>query len=165
MPALDEHGTTYNDVIRRIEEMDAAEFKDSSEYESVNLSAVEIPDFFISGGLADAEVYRDTKGQEEDISEKQETLLPDDETVKINNVSDKEERTFFDFPRAQIDGGAKSSVTNLLEVLHDVRWYNDKFKCPVYMRGATSKKLIIPKAIGKLRVQANTRTGWLDCDC
>ena len=48
MPALDEHGTTYNDVIRRIEEMDAAEFKDSSEYESVNLSAVEIPDYFIS---------------------------------------------------------------------------------------------------------------------
>ena len=33
------------------------------------------------------------------------------------------------------------------------------------MRGATSKKLIIPKAIGKLRVRANTRTGWLDCDC
>ena len=39
MPVLDEYGTTYDDVIRRIEEMDATEFKDSYEYETVNLSA------------------------------------------------------------------------------------------------------------------------------
>ncbi len=128
---------------------------------------MEIPESFISGGLADAEVYRDDEDQELEVNfnEAKEVVLPDDETVKVNNVSaNKEEPSFFDAPRAQIDGGAKSSVTNLLEVLHDVRWYDNKFRCPVYMRGATSKKLIIPKAIGKLRVRANTRTGWLDCD-
>ena len=33
------------------------------------------------------------------------------------------------------------------------------------MKGATSKKIIIPKAIGKLQVQANTNSGYLDYDC
>ena len=33
------------------------------------------------------------------------------------------------------------------------------------MKGETSKKVIIPKAIGKLRVRANTVDGYLDCDC
>ena len=36
LPVLDEHGTTYNDVICQIEEMDATKFKNSPEYEVVN---------------------------------------------------------------------------------------------------------------------------------
>ena len=89
LPVLDEHGTTYNDVVRRIEEMDATKFKNSPEYELVNLSAVEIPESFISGGLADAEVYRDDKDQEVEVNfnEAKEVVLPDNETVKVNNVS------------------------------------------------------------------------------
>jgi len=167
---LDEQGTTYAEVIRRIEAMDASK-DDPEEYEEVNLSSIEIPDRFISGGLAEAEVYHDfedDKAEEEYLKtklEREDIVLPDDETVQVNNISEKENIQFFASPRAQIDGGAKSSVTNILEYLHDVKWFNDKFKCRVYMRGATSKKLIVPKAIGMLRVRANTQTGWLDCPC
>ena len=147
--------------------MDVDEYEKSTDYEVVNLSSVEIPDEFISGGTAESEVYRDDEEPVYTEPSLEEVILPDDDddTIKVNNVSEKEASQWFQYPRAQIDGGAKSSVTNLLQILHDVRWYDDKFKCPVYMRGATSKKLIIPRAIGKLRVQANTRTGWLDCDC
>ena len=42
-PVLDEFGTTYDDIIRRIEQMDAEEFEKSTDYEVVNLSSVEIP--------------------------------------------------------------------------------------------------------------------------
>ena len=156
--------------------MDSKEEQSYENYEVANLSAIDIPDKYISGGFVDAEVYvdEDDKEQEEEClqmkleeEEREEIILPDDETVQIHNLSNKEDKdiNFFDFPRAQIDGGAKSSVTNLLEILHNVKWYNDKFKCRVYMKGATSKKVIIPKAIGKLRVRANTVDGYLDCDC
>lgn len=149
--------------------MDASDFKESDEYKAINLSAVELPDEFISGGLADADVYKndeDKEAEEQFLNEQcEEVILPDDETVKVNNVSEKEVLQFFQTPRTQIDGGAKSSVTNLLEVLHDVKWFDNKFKCRVYMRGTTSKKLIIPKAIGKLQVYLNIRSGFLDCDC
>ena len=166
-PVLDEFGTTYDDIIRRIEQMNAEDFENSTDYEVVNLSSVKIPDEFISGGMAESEVYRDDEEPDYIEPTLTEVILPesDDDTVQVNNVSAKEAPQYFEYPRAQIDGGAKSSVTNLLQILHDVKWYDNKFKCPVYMRGATSKKLIIPRAIGKLRVQANTRTGWLDCDC
>ena len=148
-PVLDEHGTTYEDIVRRIEKMDVDEYEKNTDYEVVNLSSVEIPDEFISGGSAESEVYRDDEEPVYIEPSLEEVILPDDDddTIKVNNVSEKEASQWFQYPRAQIDGGAKSSVTNLLQILHDVRWYDDKFKCPVYMRGATSKKLIIPRAI------------------
>ena len=95
---LDEQGTTYSEVIRRIEVMDAS--KDNpEEYEEINLSSIEIPDRFISGGLAEAEVYHDDEDDEDEEEylkakqeelEREEIVLPDDETVQVNNISDKE---------------------------------------------------------------------------
>ena len=64
---------------------------------------------------------------------------------------------------AQLDGGAKASVTNDINVLHNVKWYGPKYKPYVYMKGATSKAIIVPKAQGYMRVKANgLRDGYLD---
>ena len=50
-----------------------------------------------------------------------------------------------------MDGGAKCSVTNILEILRNVTWFNKK-KNPasVHMKGATSGTLIVPAAKGWL---------------
>ena len=69
---------------------------------------------------------------------------------------------FYGEPRAQMDNGAKCSVTNLISILRDVRWFDKKHPAPVKMKGATSKAIIVPEAEGKLRVQANVLQGYID---
>ena len=61
-----------------------------------------------------------------------------------------------------MDNGARCSVTNLVSILRDVRWFDKKHPAPVKMKGATSNVVIVPKAKGKLRVQANVRQGYID---
>ena len=68
----------------------------------------------------------------------------------VNNFED--EVLFYDDPRAQMDGGAKCSVTNMISLLHNVRFYSKKFKCNMRMHGATSKHIITPAAEGYLRI-------------
>ena len=65
-----------------------------------------------------------------------------------------------------MDGGAKCSVTNILEILRNITWF-DKKKNPalVHIKGATSGTLIVPEAKGWLHVQANTRDQYLDVLC
>ena len=45
-----------------------------------------------------------------------------------------------------MDGGAKCSVTNIVEILQDVKWLNNKNKAPVRMQGETSANIIVPSA-------------------
>ena len=71
--------------------------------------------------------------------------------------------SFYDDPRAQMDCGAKCSVTNIVEILQNVTWFNQNKRAPVRMRGATSGKIIIPMAKGWLQVQAaNVKKGYID---
>ena len=65
---------------------------------------------------------------------------------------------------AQIDPGAKTAVTNLVSLLHNDRFFDKKFKCPVRMKGATSKWLIKPEAIGYLRIPTNNIDGFMDVE-
>ena len=65
-----------------------------------------------------------------------------------------------------MDGGAKCSVTNILEILRNVTWFdNKKNKAPVHMKGATSDTLIVPTVKGWLHIQANTKDKYLDVLC
>ena len=65
--------------------------------------------------------------------------------------------------RAMIDSGARASVTNLLHLLHRVHFYTPQRPCPLRMYGATNKKvMIVPVAVGCLRVPALTLQGWVD---
>ena len=53
---------------------------------------------------------------------------------------------------AQMDGGAQRSVTNNIDLLIDVRWYDRKFRPRHTIKGATSGAAIVPKAEGYLQV-------------
>lgn len=68
---------------------------------------------------------------------------------------------FYGTPCAQMDNGARCSVTNLVSILRNVRWFDKKHPAPVKMKGATSNTIIVPEAEGKLRVQANVRQGYV----
>ena len=60
------------------------------------------------------------------------------------------------------DNGARCSVTNLVSILQNIRWFDKKHPAPVKMKGATSNTVIVPEAEGKLRVQANVCQGYVD---
>ena len=51
-----------------------------------------------------------------------------------------------------MDNGTKCSLTNMVKILSNARWYNKKFKPLIQMKGATSDKEVVPEAEGKLRV-------------
>lgn len=57
---------------------------------------------------------------------------------------------FYDDPHAQIDGGAECSVTNNVDILQYVIWYDEINKLSLYMRGDTSVKLKVPMVEGLL---------------
>ena len=57
------------------------------------------------------------------------------------------------------------SVTNLVSLLHNVKYFNDKIKSCVGMHGATSRGIITPCAVGSMRVHVLTRQGYIDVKC
>ena len=72
----------------------------------------------------------------------------------------------YDSPRAQIDLGAKATVTNAMSLLWDIQHLTNEFPSPVKMYGATNKNLLItPTAVGKLRIPAMTQEGYIDVRC
>ena len=67
---------------------------------------------------------------EEDYERTIETSSVDVKTIKIRNISINNIDTtrFQDDPQAQMDGGAKFSMTNLLNILMDVEWFNNQYQ-------------------------------------
>ena len=57
------------------------------------------------------------------------------------------------------------SVTDLVSILHNVWYFDAKFKSRVCMHGATSKEIITPRAVGFMRVRALVKQGFLDVKC
>ena len=54
----------------------------------------------------------------------------------------------YDVPVAQMDRGAKCTVTNNINLLKNVRWY-DQWFCPkARMRGTASNNVIVPQTEG-----------------
>ena len=99
-------------------------------------------------------------------------FIPDDEsTIKTSNLSsvnwleDPYEYKMYDGIRAQMDGGAKCTVTNKLELLHDRRFYNKFFPPKVRMKGATSEKTIVPVAEGYLKVPTINEGVFMKIKC
>ena len=63
---------------------------------------------------------------------------------------------------AQMDSEASMSVTNLINLLHNVKFFDVKFKSNVCIHGVTSKLMITPRAVECMRVCALTRQGFID---
>ena len=126
-----------------------------------------IPETFLSSGISTANVVADNPIYHIDLGN-----LHDDKTVVAGSKSktyhiNKIEPTLFynDSPRAQMDGGAGVSVTNLVSILHNVKYFNTQFKSRVCIHGATSKEIITPNVVGFMRVFALTRQEYLDVKC
>ena len=78
-----------------------------------------------------------------------ETVYLEDKILQLKGKSDYkglDKLCFYNDPCAQIDNGAKYSVTNTIEIQRDVKWYNSKFKASILMKAATSGTLIVPTA-------------------
>ena len=61
---------------------------------------------------------------------------------------------------------AKCPVTNIVEILMNVKWYGKKnFKTTIHIKDATSGTIIVPASQGWLRVQANTKKRYIDILC
>jgi predicted DNA-binding ribbon-helix-helix protein len=86
-----------------------------------------MPDSIISG-IATSDVFGDDY-----YGDDHETNCDETVTAGINKLGHNSEALFYDEVRAQIDGGAKVSVTNLLTLLHKVKFYSTKFKCKIRM--------------------------------
>ena len=61
--------------------------------------------------------------------------------------------------------GVVVSIANLISLLHNIKFFNANFKSNVRMYGATSKKIITPRAIGYTRVCALIRQRFIDVKC
>ena len=120
---------------------------------------------FLSCGISTVDVVADNPVYHMDLS-----TLQDNETVvansKILNLNKLDTTLFYDdSPRAQMDGDAGVSVTNLVSIFHSVQYFNAKLKSRDCMHGATSKEIITPRAIGCMRVRALVKQGYLDVKC
>jgi hypothetical protein len=124
-----------------------------------SLATVTLPDFVITG-IATSDVFGDDYYGDDHEADCDETV-----TAGINRLGINNETLFYVVARAQIDGGAKVSVANLLTLLHKVNFYSKKFKCKIRMHGATPKDIIQPLAEGYLRVPALTTEGYVDVLC
>jgi hypothetical protein len=125
-----------------------------------SLATVPLPDFVISC-IATSDVLGDHYYGDDHEANCDETIT----TAGINKLGNNNKTLFYDEVCAQIDGGAKVSVTNLLTLLHKVKFYSKKFKCKIRMHGVTSKDIIQPLPEGYLRVLALTTEGYVDILC
>ena len=121
-----------------------------------SLFSVMIPETFLSIGISTANVTAGDPVYHIDLGN-----LHDDKIVvagsrpKIYRINKVYTTLFYDdSPRAQMDGDAGVSVTNLVSILHDVKYSNDKFKSRVRIHGATSKEIITLRAVGFMSVRA-----------
>lgn len=84
-----------------------------------------------------------------------ETFYIKDDVMQLKNKNDYnnfDKHCFYDFTCAQMDGGAKCSVTNIVEIVINFKWYNTKLKAPIHMKGATFGTIVLPVPLGWLRV-------------
>ena len=85
-------------------------------YDVVDISAVQINNNFIQEGFAKADIIHKEDFEHPEPIQFAETVDVDDKLLHVNSNDVKDNPVdkfcFYDDPRAQMDGGAKCSVTN-----------------------------------------------------
>ena len=121
--------------------------------------SVMIPETFLSSGISTADIVADNPVYHIDLCN-----LHDDKTViagsktktyRLNKVNTAV--VYDDYPQAQMDGGAGVSVISLVSLLHNVKYFNDKFKSRDRIHGTTLREIITPHAVGLMKVRSLTR--------
>ena len=105
----------------------------------------------------DPDFDRDNPGGQETPITKEEILLcnqeadVDQEDIDPNKI------------RAQIDTGAKVSVTNLRHALHNYRKYGKKHRSPITLSGAIDEDTVArPEGCGYIRIPSENKRGYID---
>ena len=110
-------------------------------YDYVDINAININNY-----------YEPIAALSEVLNDVEEMVVPDSATAKQNNITAlnklecPDKYKMYDLPRAQMDGGAKCTITNNINLLKNVKWYSRWFLPWVKMRGATLKTIIVPEA-------------------
>lgn len=97
--------------------------------------------------------------------------IPDDATEVHSNVKDifclEDPKLYnlYDVPRSQMDSGAKCSVTNKLNLLCKVKWYNKWFRPRCQIKGATCEENIVPESEGYLQVPTMQEGKFIEVLC
>ena len=89
--------------------------------DAVDLFSIELQNHFIERAKSNADIIHE-EDEHDDVPV--ETCLVDDETNATKNLShlSTNQIKFYGSLRMQIDNGAKVLVTNLLEILHDIKF-------------------------------------------
>ena len=130
-------------------------------YEVVDIYLVQIQNEFLYEGVSNADVIL-----EEDYDQTVEMAFLDDEPIQISNISinNIDKIRFYDNSWAHMNGGAKCPMTNYVDILWNVPWY-DKNKPTVHVMGAISGQIIIPVAKDLLWIHVNTSYGYNYLQC
>ena len=134
--------------------------KDTAWYDYIDINSINIPTH-----------YEPLPATEEILNDTKVIIIPDDQTQKrdntssVNKLNDPHQYQMYNLPRAQMDGGTKSTVTNNLHLLKDVKWYNQWFRPKMTMKGAPSDNIIMPEAQGLLQVSTITEGVTIDVLC
>ena len=117
---------SYTNVINHIEEIDneLGEFNngdiDTEWYDIVDISAVRLQTEFIKEGFSNSDIHHEEDFDNNSIVDPHaDTIDIEDTTMQTNSttVPDHVDKfSFYDDPRAQMDGGAKCFVTNIVEI-------------------------------------------------
>ena len=114
-----------------------------------SLCSVMMSDIFLSSGISTADFVAGDPMNHIDLG-----TLHDDEKIvagskpKIYHINNIDTNLFYDdSPRGQMDDGTGVSITNLVSILHNIRYFSNKFKSCVLMHGATWKERITPCAV------------------
>ena len=124
----------YENVVNSINALDNNKNVGVEWYDVVDVSSIDIPNYFIDGGKSNSDAIHE-EDEHEDVPF--ETCTFDDATIGMENLS-----------HCTID----KMRFYLLDIFHDIRFYDEKFKAPIKMKGATSGEIIVPEAEGKLRI-------------
>jgi hypothetical protein len=133
-------------------------------YEEVDINSVKLKTYY-DVCASDADVYNDDDEFGEFVPAEDDDTVIVANITNVNKLEDPYEYQLYDSLRAQIDGGAKVSVTNNLDLLTDIRFYNKKFKPKHKMKGATSEVTIKPRAEGYLQVPTIQEGQFLKVKC
>ena len=108
---------------------------DTEWYDVVDISAVRLRTDFIQEGFSNSDIHHEEDFDNNSIVDPHaDTIDIEDTTMQTNSttVPDHVNKfSFYDDPRAQMDGGAKCSVTNIVEILRNVTWFNHNKRAPV----------------------------------
>mgnify|MGYP003308499473 CR=1 FL=1 len=93
---------------------------------------MDLPTYGLSGILASSDVqYESNDDDDDDDDTTSVSSAATTPTTNTSSVSSSYTPVDLTSPRAQIDSGAKATVTNTLSLLRDIKWYTKEFPSSV----------------------------------